>query len=82
MLVIQSVKNAPEFNGRLELTMTGTLGGKPWTKELPGGAQALQLRQYRRVEGVVDLPAGVVVKTVSARLIDGSTTKAVQTIKI
>jgi hypothetical protein len=49
---------------------------------LPGGAQPLQVRQYKRLEGVVELPAQSVVKTVSAKVIEGSTTRAVQTVKI
>ena len=56
VLVIQPVKNAPEFRGKLELSVSGTLGGKPWTMALPGGAMALQFRQYRRVEGRGDIP--------------------------
>lgn len=81
VLVIQPQRNAPEFNGRLELTVAGTLGGKPWNMSLPGG-MPLQLRQYRRLEGVIDLPAQAVVKNVSAKVVDGSTTRAVQTVPI
>ena len=72
VLVIQPVKNAPEFHGRLELNFSGTQEGKPWTMPLPGGGQALQFRQYRRLEGMVDLPPEVVVKNVSARIVEGS----------
>lgn len=82
VLVIQPVKNAPEFNGKLDLTFTGTQNGKPWMMSLPGGGQSLQLRQYRRIEGLVDLPPRVVVHTVSARVLEGATTRAVQTIKL
>src|SRR3954470_23456184 len=62
LLVIQPVKNAPEFRGKLQLTVAGTLAGKPWTMDLPGGAQDLSFRQYRRLEGMVDLPQQAVVK--------------------
>ena len=82
VLVIQPVKNAPEFKGQIELTFTGVENGKPWTMTLPGGPQALQFRQYRRVEGIVDLPPQAVVKNVSARLVEGSATRAVQSIKL
>jgi hypothetical protein len=82
LLVIQPVKNAPEFRGRLELSLAGTLNGKPWMMALPGGAQPLQFRQYRRVEGMVDLPAQAVVKNVSAKVLEGSATRAVQSIKL
>jgi len=82
VLVIQPVKNAPEFNGRLELTLTGLQGGKPWSMALPGGPQALQVRQYRRMEGVMELPPQTVVKAVTAKVLEGSATLAVQTVKL
>lgn len=82
VLVIQPVKNAPEFHGKLELNVSGTLAGRPWTMPLPGGAMPLQFRQYRRVEGMFDLPPQAVVKNVSAKVVEGSTTRAVQTITL
>jgi hypothetical protein len=82
VLVIQPVKNAPEFNGKLEITLAGTLNGKPWVMPLPGGAQPLQLRQYRRIEGVVDLPPQAVVQNVSAKVVEGAVTRAAQGVKL
>lgn len=82
VLVIQPVKDAPVFNGKLELTFTGTLAGKPWTTGLPGGAQLLQFKQYRRIEGVLDLPPLAVVKTVTAKVVEGTAVRSVQTIKL
>lgn len=82
VLVIQPVKNALNFNGSLELTVSGTLVDKPWSTALPGGSQRLQFKQYRRVEGVLDLPPFVVVKTVTAKVMDGNTVRSVQTFKL
>jgi hypothetical protein len=82
VLVIQPVKNAPEFRGRLELSLSGTQDGKPWMMPLPGGAQPLQFRQYRRVEGMVDLPPQVIVKNVSARVVEGTVSRAVQNVSL
>jgi hypothetical protein len=82
VMVIQPQKNAPEFRGKLELNISGTLEDKPWMIELPGGPQALQFRQYRRVEGLVDLPPQAVVKNVSAKVIEGTATRAVQNVKL
>jgi hypothetical protein len=82
ILVIQPVKNAQEFRGRLEMSISGTLDGKPWNTDLPGGAQPLQFLQYRRVEGMVDLPPHAVVKNISAKLVEGTATRAVQSIKL
>lgn len=82
VLVIQPSKNAPEFRGQLQLTVTGTLAGKPWSMDLPGGPQDLRLRQYRRLEGMADLPQQAVVKTVSAKVVEGTATRAVHSIKL
>ena len=82
LLVSQPAKNAAEFRGKLELIVDGTLNGKPWMIQLPGGAQQLQLRQYRRVEGMVDLPVQAVVKNVSAKMVEGTATRAVQRINL
>lgn len=82
VLVIQPVKDAPVFNGKLELTFSGTLAGKPWTTGLPGGAQVLQFKQYRRIEGVLDLPPLAVVKTVTAKVVEGTAVRSVQTFKL
>ncbi|HEY0825386.1 MAG TPA: DUF6776 family protein [Ramlibacter sp.] len=82
VLVIQPVKNAPEFRGRLELSFSGTQDGKPWMMPLPGGAQPLQFRQYRRLEGMIDLPPQVVVKNVSARVVEGTVSRAVQNVSL
>ena len=82
VLVIQPVKNAPEFNGQMEVTINGMLAGKPWMVNLPGGAQILRFKQYRRVEGVLDLPPQAVVKTVTAKIVEGTVTRSVQTFKL
>ena len=82
VLVIQPVKNAPEFRGKLELNMAGTMDGRHWTATLPGGGQALQFRQYRRVEGMVDIPSQAVVKSVSAKVVEGTSTRAVQSVSL
>lgn len=83
VLVMNPVKNAPEFKGRIELLVTGLRDGKPWSQTMAGSeGQALQLRQYRRLEGVVDLPARTVVKTVTARVLEGSVQRATQTVEL
>jgi hypothetical protein len=82
VLVIQPVKDAPDFDGKLEVTLNGTVGGKPWTATLPGGVQLLKFKQYRRIEGVQDLPPLAVVKTVTAKVVEGAATRSVQTFKL
>ena len=82
VLVIQAQKNPPEFNGRLDLSFTGLLNGKPWTASLPGGAQAFKMKQYGRLEGVFELPPQAVIKGLTAKIMDGATTRVVQSIKL
>jgi len=80
ILVIQANKNAADFNGKIELTFTGQLAGKPWTFTLP--QQAVKVKQYGRLEGVFEVPAQVVVKGVSARIFEGTTVRATHSIKL
>ncbi len=82
VLVIQARKNAPEFTGTLELAFSGLQDGRPWNAVLPGGALALKLKQYGRVEGVFQVPPQTLVKAVTARVLEGTLTKAVQSIKL
>lgn len=82
VMVIQPQKNAAEFRGKLLMSFSGTLDGKPWMMDLPGGAQVLHFKQYRRVEGLADLPPHAVVKNVSAKVLEGTVTRAVQSIKL
>lgn len=78
VLVMQPVKNAPEFKGKLEVSFSGTRDGKPWTMTLANGPQPLQFRQYRRLEGLLEIPPQVTVKNISARVMEGTVNRAVQ----
>lgn len=82
VLVIQSAKNAPAFTGVMELTLAGTLDGKPWQMGLPDGPQAVTVQQYKRLQGIAEIPPQAVVKTITARLSSGSTTRSTQTIRM
>lgn len=83
MLVVQNGKPTTEFKGRYELLLTGLLDGKPWSQPLVNGPQPLQLRQYARVEGMIDHPPAAVIKTVQARLFDDKgATRATQSVKL
>lgn len=82
VLVIQPLKNAPEFTGRLEISFTGLQSGRPWSASLPQGPQPIKLRQYARAEGIFDLPPQTQLKGVSVKVMDGNAVKAVQSIKL
>ena len=71
LLLMQPGKSRPEFSGRYELTLIGTLDGKPWSLPQAGGAHPLQVRQYRRVEGLIDHPPTAVIRTVTVKVTDG-----------
>ncbi len=82
VLVIQASKNAAEFNGRLELTFSGQLNGKPWTGTLANGAQVLSFKQYGRLQGVFEVPAQVVIRSVVAKVLEGTAVRATQSLKL
>jgi hypothetical protein len=69
-LVMQLGKTLPEFVGRYDLTLGGTLAGKPWQQSPQGGGKLLQVKQSLRLEGVIDYPEQAVVKTVQIRVTD------------
>ena len=70
LLVMQAGKKPPEFNGRYEVTLAGTLDGKPWTLSQPDGPRALQAKQYVRIEGTIDHAPLVVVKSATVKVMD------------
>jgi len=83
LLVVQSGKNKPDFEGRYDLTLTGQLEGRPWSQQLAGGPQALLIRQVTRVEGMIDHPAAAVIKSVQVRVMDTQgATKVTQTLRL
>lgn len=82
VLVIQAVKNPVEFKGQLELTFTGLENGKPWSGVLAGGSQAILVKQYGRLEGLYPVPSNVLVKGVTAKVLEGATVRATQSLKL
>lgn len=80
VLVMQPLKQAPEFRGRLQLRLDGTLQGKAWSLDVP--PQEVVLRQYLRLEGLVDVPPQAVLKTVTARLLQGDKVQSTETQKL
>ena len=82
VLVIQASRNAAEFSGRMEVSFTGVVNGKAWTVALPGGPQPVKLKQYGRLEGIFEVPAQVQVRGMTARLLDGNTVRASQSVKL
>jgi hypothetical protein len=82
VLILQASKNAPEFKGMMDVTFSGTLDEKPWTMAHAPQSQAVQIKSYLRQEGLAAIPPAAVVKTVTARILQGNTVRSVQTIKL
>jgi hypothetical protein len=83
MLLMQPGKSPAEFSGRYEITLVGTMDGKPWRWAQPAGVHPLQLKQYLRVEGTIEHPPAAVVETVSVKVTDKSgSTKVSETVKL
>jgi hypothetical protein len=79
ILMIQPARRAPEFRGTLELSFTGTLAGKPWSAKHASSPQPVLVKGYLRQEGVVELPAQAEVRSVTAKVLQGSAVRLVQT---
>ena len=83
LLLMQAGKTLPEFQGRYEITLSGLLDGKPWSQAQSGGPKPLQLKQYLRLEGIIELPAQAVVKAAFVRVMDlNGGVRATQTVKL
>lgn len=83
VLIMQIGRHQPEFVGRYDIVLSGTLDNKPWTISQPGGPKLLQVKQSARLEGTVTYPEEAVVKSVQVKVTDNKGgVKATQTIKI
>ncbi|XVJ71055.1 MAG: hypothetical protein HEQ39_16620 [Rhizobacter sp.] len=83
LLLMQLGKTWPEFQGRYELTIVGTLDGKPWTWVPPLNRADFVLKQYLRLEGMIEFPAVAVVKSVTVKVLDAQgAVKATQATKL
>jgi hypothetical protein len=83
LLLMQADRKPPEFSGRYEVSLAGTLDGQPWNFVNPAGPQPVQLKQVLRVEGTVEHPPQAMVKTISVKVLDaGGAVRASQTSKV
>ena len=80
--MFQSRKSPAEFQGALELSVVGLLNGKPWSAQVPAATQTVQFKQFGRFQGLLDLPAQAVVKSVSVKVLEGSVVKATQSVNL
>lgn len=80
VLIMQSERQPPAFSGQMELSLIGTLDGRPW--RLDSAPLPVSLRQHLRLEGQVDLPATAVLKSATVRLMQAGAEKASHTQKL
>lgn len=69
-LLIQAAGRSSEFKGRYEVLLSGTQDGRAWSQVQRDGGLSVTLRQYQRLEGTVDYPAGAVVKQMEIKVYD------------
>lgn len=80
VLVMQHDQAAAEFNGTLSVSLNGSLAGRSWTFPLPDGPRPVKMRQYARLEGIIDHPPDAQVNGIAVKLVDAKgATRAVQT---
>jgi hypothetical protein len=70
LLLMQPGKTLPEFQGRFELVLSGSLDGKPWVWPVPSHKTHFVLKQYLRLEGMVEFPGVAVVKSATVKVLD------------
>lgn len=71
LLVMQQGGRSPtDFRGSVEISVSGVRDGRPWVASGPLVKQALQFRQYRRIDGTLTVPPEVRPGQVQVRLLD------------
>ena len=71
-LLMRALGQSASVKGRYELVLTGSQDGKPWLLNVNKPSQMVDIKQYQRLEGVVDYPSGAVVKQLEIRILDGA----------
>lgn len=87
VLLAQGGKQARDFTGSLQLILTLQQGGKAVIMNLPDSDPRVDrkvfqvsFRRYQRLEGNLVIPAGAVLKQVQARVLEGGTVRAQQSL--
>lgn len=88
LLVMQGGKGDREFVGDLQLVVTVMQDGKSAMINYPDGKSGeaekfkLGFKYYQRVEGMLTLPQGVLIKAVQARILDKGQVRAQQSVNL
>lgn len=70
VLLMRPGRQDSDFVGRMAVTLSGTLNGKPWTEEVELASAGIRLRQYARLDQVLRPAQGAMVKAVQVRISD------------
>ena len=88
VLVMQGGGGTQQFAGNLQLRVNMVQGGKGVTINFPEGNSADQARYrlafkyYQRVEGLLTIPEGAIVKSVAVRVLDRGQVRAQQSVDL
>ena len=67
---MQSTEGLRVFKGRYDITLTGSLHGQPWKWSTGMADSRFVLQQYLRLEGVLEIPPAVTVKSAIVTVFD------------
>jgi len=70
VLAMQNGRPQGATQAKLELTLLGTLDGKPWKLITADGTRDISVVQYARLDGILQYPVQASVKNVQLRLMD------------
>ena len=88
VLVMQGGGGTQQFAGNLQLSVNMVQGGKGVTINFPEGNSGDQARYrlafkyYQRVEGLLTIPEGAIVKSVAVRVLDRGQVRAQQSVDL
>ena len=88
LLVFNGNKQVREFRGTLQFVLKVQQGGKDVMITAPSESDPnpqryrVEIRNFQRVEGVLSVPAGAVLKSVEARLLQDGAVRARQTLNL
>lgn len=76
LLVMQGGKGDVQFDGNVQFSISGMQGGKsvmmllPDAKATDADKYKISFKHYQRLEGILTIPEGIVVKVVQARVLE------------
>lgn len=88
VLVMQGGKSKSDFGGEMQLILTLVQAGKPAMMQFPdsksgeSGKLKLLFKHYQRLEGVIVLPDGAIVKAIQVKVLEKGLQRAQQSINL